>query len=51
MDSAWTLAFAVAVPFLSLGLVLWLARLEETLTQEPRGEAATRDAAPVKPAA
>jgi len=31
MNEAITLAFAVAVPFLLLGLLLWLARLEETL--------------------
>jgi hypothetical protein len=32
MNEATALAFAVMVPFLLLGLVLWLARLEETLT-------------------
>jgi hypothetical protein len=32
MNQAVTLAFVVMVPFLSLGLLLWLARLEDTLT-------------------
>lgn len=32
MNEAITLTFAVAVPFLCLGLLLWLARLEDTLT-------------------
>lgn len=31
MNEALTLTFAVSVPFLCLGLLLWLARLEETL--------------------
>ena len=31
MDEALMLTFAVSVPFLCLGLLLWLARLEETL--------------------
>lgn len=35
MNQAITLAFAVMVPFLSLGLLLWLARLEDTLTDGP----------------
>lgn len=35
MNEAITLTFAAAVPFLCLGLLLWLARLEETLTDGP----------------
>ncbi len=31
MNEAAALAFAAAVPFLLLGLLLWLARLEDTL--------------------
>ncbi len=31
MNEAAALTFAAAVPFLLLGLLLWLARLEETL--------------------
>lgn len=45
MDSAWTLAFAAAVPFLCLGLLLWLARLEETLTDGLPGVQATLEPA------
>jgi hypothetical protein len=55
MNGALALTFAATVPFLLLGLVLWLARLEETLTDgvEPsRGiSAAPADRAPVAPAA
>jgi hypothetical protein len=43
MDQALTLAFAAAVPFLCLGLLMWLARLEDTLTD---GLEATPAAAP-----
>jgi hypothetical protein len=32
MNPAWSLAFAALVPFLCLGLLLGLARLEDTLT-------------------
>ncbi|HEX6246541.1 MAG TPA: hypothetical protein VFZ64_01605 [Nocardioidaceae bacterium] len=32
MNEAITLTFAAAVPFLLLGLLMWLARLEDTLT-------------------
>lgn len=32
MNEALMLTFAAAVPFLCLGLLLWLARLEDTLT-------------------
>lgn len=32
MNPAWSVAFAALVPFLCLGLVLWMARLEDTLT-------------------
>jgi hypothetical protein len=45
MDSAWALVFAVAVPFLCLGLLLWLARLEDTLTDGLAAPKATRDPA------
>ncbi|HSE09230.1 MAG TPA: hypothetical protein VLB29_11250 [Nocardioidaceae bacterium] len=31
MNEAWMLTFAVTVPFLCLGLLMWLARLEDTL--------------------
>lgn len=48
MESAWTLVFAAMVPFLCLGLLLWLARLEETLTDGLPGAKATREPAPVK---
>lgn len=47
VNEAVTLAFAVMVPFLLLGLVLWLARLEETLTDGLESVKATRDPAPV----
>lgn len=45
MNEAAALAFAAAVPFLLLGLLLWLARLEDTLgdglaTQTPDPAAA-----------
>lgn len=43
MDSAWTLTFAVAVPFLCLGMLLWLARLEDTLTDNLPVAKATRE--------
>jgi uncharacterized iron-regulated membrane protein len=48
MESAWTLVFAAMVPFLCLGLLLWLARLEDTLTDGLPGAKATREPAPVK---
>lgn len=47
MDGAITLAFAAAVPFLCLGLLLWLARLEDTLTDGLEVPKATREPAPV----
>lgn len=50
MDSAWTLTFAAAVPFLCLGLLLWLARLEDTLTDGLPGLGATREPAAAPPA-
>ena len=31
MNDAWSIAFAALVPFLCLGMLLWMARLEETL--------------------
>jgi hypothetical protein len=53
MNEAAALAFAAAVPFLLLGLLLWLARLEDTLgdglaTQTP-DPALTVDADAVQP--
>jgi hypothetical protein len=53
MNEALTLTFAAAVPFLCLGLLLWLARLEETLTDgvTPEPTAPVSPAAPVAPAA
>jgi hypothetical protein len=46
MNEALTLTFALAVPFLCLGLVLWLARLEDTLTDGLESPAAVPVAAP-----
>lgn len=45
MNPAWTLTFAAMVPFLCLGLLLWLARLEDTLT-DGLDRSATREPAP-----
>ena len=47
MNEAFALTFAALVPFLLLGLVLWMARLEDTLTDglEPV-KATTREPAP-----
>ncbi|HSJ19794.1 MAG TPA: hypothetical protein VK964_04395 [Nocardioidaceae bacterium] len=48
MNEAWMLTFAAFVPFLALGLVLWLARLEDTLgdgIESPKATKATREAA------
>jgi hypothetical protein len=47
MNGALALTFAATVPFLLLGLVLWLARLEETLTD---GLEASRGGVPAAPA-
>lgn len=47
MNEAITLTFAVAVPFLCLGLLLWLARLEDTLTDGLEAPAPAREPAPV----
>jgi len=46
MNEAWMLTFAATVPFLCLGLLMWLARLEDTLTDGLESPKATRDAAP-----
>jgi hypothetical protein len=46
MNQAITLAFAVMVPFLLLGLLLWLARLEDTLVDGLEAPKATREPAP-----
>lgn len=44
MSQAVGLSFALAVPFLCLGLLLWLARLEETLTDGIDPERRPREA-------
>ena len=46
MNEAWMLTFAATVPFLCLGLLMWLARLEDTLTDGLETPKATRDAVP-----
>ena len=50
MNETWTLVFAALVPFLCLGLLLWLARLEETLTDGIEGPATAGEPAPGAPA-
>jgi hypothetical protein len=45
MNEAWMLTFAAFVPFLALGLVLWLARLEDTLGDGIESPKATREGA------
>jgi uncharacterized iron-regulated membrane protein len=45
MNEAWMLTFAAFVPFLALGLVMWLARLEDTLGDGLESPKATREAA------
>ena len=47
MNEAMLLSFGIAVPFLCLGLLMWLARLEETLGDGIESPKATREAAPV----
>lgn len=46
MNEAWMLTFALTVPFLCLGLLMWLARLEDTLTDGLEAPKPTLDAAP-----
>jgi hypothetical protein len=46
MNPAWSLAFAALVPFLCLGLLLGLARLEDTLTDGLEVPAKPRPAKP-----
>ena len=46
MNEAWMLTFAATVPFLCLGLLMWLARLEDTLTDGLESPKATLDTAP-----
>jgi hypothetical protein len=46
MNEAWMLTFAVTVPFLCLGLLMWLARLEDTLGDGLEGSKTTLDSAP-----
>jgi hypothetical protein len=51
MNEAWMLTFAAFVPFLALGLLMWLARLEDTLGDGIESPKATREgAAAVVPA-
>jgi hypothetical protein len=48
MNEALVLTFAATVPLLCLGLLMWLARLEETLTDGlERPEPAEPTASPV----
>ena len=50
MNEALMLTFAAAVPFLCLGLLLWLARLEDTLTdglESPASRQSLLEPAPV----
>jgi hypothetical protein len=46
MSEAWMLTFALTVPFLCLGLLLWLSRLEDTLGEGLESPKATLDPAP-----
>lgn len=47
MSQGVALTFALAVPFLCLGLLLWLARLEETLTDGIEPDRRPREPQPV----
>lgn len=50
MNEALVLTFAATVPLLCLGLLMWLARLEETLTdglERPEPVELTAPASPV----
>ncbi len=51
MNEALMLAFGLTVPFLCLGLLLWLARLEETLGDGLEVAKAAREATPADAAA
>jgi hypothetical protein len=51
MNEAWMLTFAAFVPFLALGLLMWLARLEDTLGDGLESVKATREAAAAATAA
>ena len=46
MNPAWTLSFAVLVPFLCLGLLLLLDRLEDTLGDGLDTSKVDRESAP-----
>ncbi len=46
MNEAMMLTFGLTVPFLCLGLLLWLARLEDTLGDGLESPKATREPAP-----
>lgn len=47
MNEAWMLTFAATVPFLCLGLLMWLARLEDTLGDGLEAPKATLEPATV----
>lgn len=46
MNEAMLLSFGLTVPFLCLGLLLWLARLEDTLGDGIESPKTVREAAP-----
>ena len=46
MNEAWMLTFALTVPFLCLGLLMWLSRLEDTLGEGLESPKATLEPAP-----
>lgn len=48
MNEAFALTFAALVPFLLLGLVLWMARLEDTLTDGLEPVKAHREPVPAQ---
>ena len=47
MNEAWMLTFALTLPFLCLGLLMWLDRLEDTLGDGIDGSQAGPEPAPV----
>lgn len=51
MNEALMLTFAATVPFLCLGLLMWLARLEDTLGDGLESAKATLEPAPATAAA
>ncbi len=48
MNEGFALTFAALVPFLLLGLVLWMARLEDTLTDGLEPAQATGEPTPAQ---